>query len=128
VRRLFHTLVKKNDLRRFFAGMFLVFLLAEWGSHGVIYSHSSFAEGQAMAATDREHEDPCRTLIICSDPGRKDHAPNLWHDATPHNALFDHLSQFNRLDGSETDPHSQFATINGPFRPPSPPFHPPELS
>ena len=127
VRGKFLTLATKNDLRSFFAGLFLVFLLAEWGSHGVIYAHSSFADGQAIASADREHEDPCHTLIICGDPGRKDNS-NLWHDATPHSALFDDLSQMKRLDGFAKDPHLQFTTVNRLFRPPSPPFHPPEIS
>lgn len=121
-------LVTKNNLRRIIAVSFLVFLLAEWGSHGVIYANSTSVDEQAVSADEGGHQDPCATLI-CSDGQRRNRqTPSLGHDATQHNAFFDQLSDLPRLIRPQKDPGLPSRAVNRLFRPIIPPFHPPELS
>lgn len=129
VRYLYLTFATRENLRRLLAAVFLVFLLAEWGSHGVICSGSSSTDEQSLSASQDGDEDPCQTLVLCSDGKNKDQqTTNLGHDASQHNGLFDHLSDIRPLNGSSLDPQLPFAAAYRIFRPPSPPFHPPELA
>lgn len=123
------TLATKENRRRLLAAVFMIVFLAELGSHGVICTNlSSVDEQTTVSATDKGHEDPCDTLILCRDDNRKDRqTPNLSHDAAQHNALFDRFSDLD-LPGFQKDPPIPLTTTTGLFRPPSPPFHPPELS
>ena len=128
VRAIFSSLIKKENLQRAFAAAFLVMMIAEWGSHGIIYAHADSAAGQSISSTNG-HEDPCGTLILCSDNQRRDHqTPNFGHDASQHNALFDQFSRRHLSRLPRKDPLPSSATVNGLFRPPNPPFHPPKNS
>jgi len=128
VRAILSTLIKKENLHRIFAVAFLFMMIAEWGSHGIIYAHADSAAGQSISSTTG-HEDPCGTLILCSDNQRRDHqTPNFGHDASQHNALFDQFSRRHLSRLPSKDPRPSSATVNGLFRPPNPPFHPPKNS
>jgi hypothetical protein len=105
----------------------MILLLAEWGSHGIIYANATSSEGQAISASEDEHEDPCKTLVRCSDGRRQDQVPNFAHDGSQHNAIFNGLSSSGRRNGVNDDPRCT-RDITGLSRPISPPFHPPELS
>jgi hypothetical protein len=116
--------------RRILAAAFLLLLVVEFGSHGVIFAHSgSSKNGDAVQSSERGHEDPCGTLIMCSDSRKRDQqVPGVSHDASQHNALFDRLSGMRNLSGIERDQPITFEDANALFRPPLPPFHPPKAS
>ncbi|MGH9946737.1 MAG: hypothetical protein ACRD6X_06035 [Pyrinomonadaceae bacterium] len=125
----YRRIVTSENLRRVFALAFLFFLLAEWGSHGVIFAHASSSEGQAFSAKETGHEDPCKTLIQCTDGKRQNQqVPNLGHDASQHNAFFDRLSNLMLRKSLYKEPQLTRERVSGLFRPVSPPFHPPEIS
>lgn len=127
VYRLCSTLASRKNLARVFAAAFVFFLLVEWGSHSLAFAHSQ-SEGMVAVSADGEHEDPCKTLVRCTDGRRQDQkVPNLGHDLSQHNAFLDRLSNSNRLDGIIADPRISRANVHELFRPVSPPFHPPEL-
>jgi len=121
-------LITKENLRRVFAAAFLIFLLAEWGSHGIIYANASSSDGQSIQSSEGSDEDPCSTMILCHD-GQRDHqTPSFSHDASQHNGFLDHLSRLRAPGGPPKDPTLSFSIVNGIFRPPKPPFHPPKNS
>ena len=126
---LIRTLVKKETRRRILATVFLVVFLAEAGSHGFICSGQISSEGQSVAASESGHDDPCQTLVLCSDNKQKDQQlPSFSHDSMQHNAMFDRRWELLDQIGSEDDARIPYSTAHALFRPPSPPFHPPELS
>lgn len=112
------------------AALFLFFLLAEWGSHGVIcaaYHGSDNAPSAASAPID--HEDPCDTLVVCSDSrGRERRAPSFNHDAMQHNGLMDVIREIAANVKVTRDPRLAPSNVKGLSRPPDLPFNPPELS
>lgn len=129
LRNMALTLVAKEKRRRLLATLFLIVFVAELGSHAVICANYSSIGEQSISPGDRGHDDPCKSLIICSDSNRKDqHVPNLGHDITHHNGLLDARSgPFSQI-GVDKDSQIPFSTAHCLFRPPSPPFHPPEIS
>jgi len=128
VQRAYSGLVSIKNLRRLFAAGFLVFLLAEWGSHGIIYANSNSTEGQTISSSEREHEDPCKTLIQCSDGRRQDQVPSFTHDANRHNGFVPRLSDLTRTELFYANAAFSPSNLIGLFRPPDPLFHPPELN
>ncbi len=129
MRFLAQTLVKKETRRRILAMLFLVVFLAEAGSHGFICSGPTSAESQSIAASESGDEDPCQTLVLCSDNKQKDQQlPGFSHDSMQHNAMFDRPWELLNQTGIEEDAGIPYSTAHALFRPPSPPFHPPELS
>ena len=126
---IFRTIADKKVARRILAAAFLLLLVVEFGSHGLIYAHSpSSQESAAMQSSERGHEDPCRTMI-CSDGRRRDQqTAKFSHDASQHNTLFDRLAGMRNLSGIERDQPISFEDANAIFRPPLPPFHPPKAS
>ncbi|HEX6124456.1 MAG TPA: hypothetical protein VFZ23_03710 [Pyrinomonadaceae bacterium] len=115
--------------RRIFAAAFLVFLLAEWGSHGLAFAHSASTKGQMVFSEENGHEDPCKTMVNCPDGRRQDQkAPNSGHHTSQQNAFSGYLPHPRGLDGSMKDSLLPREKIRRLFRSPSPPFHPPELS
>ncbi len=129
MRDLVLTLVKKENKRRLLAALFLFFFLAEMGSHVVICANDPSMDEQSMSSYEGNHDDPCKSLVLCGDSGRRDkEVPKLGHDASQHNALFDASSrQLTQID-IHKDPQIPFTTGHRLFRPPSPPFHPPQTS
>ena len=121
-------LTLKEALRRIFALGFLVLLLAEWGSHGVI-TNASGAEGSAAYSKESGHDDPCQTLVRCSDsPRQNQHVLKLSHDASQHNGFVPKLSALGRTAGLHDGLRFAHSNQRALFRPPDPLFHPPELS
>lgn len=121
--------ISKDNVRRLFAAAFLIFLLGEWGSHGIIYANSNSTEGQAFSSSEREHEDPCKTLIQCSDGRRQDQQiPSFTHDANQHNGFVPRLSDLGKAGMFYGDKLFSPSNLIGLFRPPDPLFHPPELN
>lgn len=111
------------------ATLFLVVFLAEAGSHGLICSGQTSAEGLSISATESGHDDPCQSLVLCSDSKKKDQQlPGFSHDSMQHNAMFDRHWEMPDQIGVEKDARISYSTAHALFRPPSPPFHPPELS
>ncbi len=126
---LFSTLVTRKNIRCIFAVAFVIFLLVEWGSHSLAFAHASPPDGMAAVFTGGEHEDPCKTLIRCSDGRRQDQQlPNFSHDRSQQNAFFGRFSDLGQVIRPETESEIPFATSHRIFRPIDPPFHPPELS
>lgn len=115
-------------MRLFVAAGFLFFLLAEFGSHAMIHAYPPSNDKRSMSATERGHDDLCRTLILCSDSRRKDQQmPNLSQDLT-HTALLDLRSDLCPQTSLSDNPTIPNGTGEAIFRSISPPFHPPELS
>lgn len=122
-------LVKKENRRRLLAAAFLFVFLAEMSSHVIICSDRSLNNESFVSANEAGHDDLCKTMVLCSDGRRKDQQmPNLGHDASQHNALFYRGADFLAQLEFQKDAQSPFSTAHCIFRPPSPPFHPPELS
>jgi len=129
MRLLSSILVKKETRRSLLAALFLIVFLAETGSHGLICSGPKSADGASVSSTDGGHDDPCKTLIVCSDSKRKDQQlPVFGHDSMQHNAMFDRGTDLDDRFDMLSEPRIPFAAAHALFRPPSPPFHPPELS
>jgi len=123
------TLAKKDKRRRILATLFLVVFLAEAGSHGFICSGQISSEGQSINASESGHDDPCQSLVLCSDNKQKDQQlPGFSHDSMQHNAMFDRPWELLNQTGIEQEARIPYSTAHALFRPPSPPFHPPELS
>lgn len=124
------TIANRKVARRVLAAAFLLLLVVEFGSHGVIFAHSTSSKnGDAVQSGERGHEDPCGTLIMCSEGRKRDQqVPSISHDASQHNALFDRLAGMRNLGGIEQDQPISFDDANAIFRPPLPPFHPPKAS
>ena len=116
----------KNALSRILALGFLVLLLAEWGSHAAIYANASSPEGTAAYSNENGHEDPCKTLVRCSD-GQRQQVLKLSHDVTQHNGFVPRLSDIRQAAVLYVNPLFPRSNLVGLFRPPDPPFHPPEL-
>jgi len=126
-----HPAIKgKANHRGLLALLFLVILLAEWGSHGVIHQSTYSQDRPAVSAVDQsDHNDPCRTLAVCSDGQRKDQqSPRFGQHLTQHNGLIDGLMAVGPNINVHDDPVFSFEIAHAIRRPPNPPFHPPELS
>jgi hypothetical protein len=119
---------RKRSVRAFLAATFLFVLIAEWGSHAVVCSDEfHVSDAQAISATERGHDDPCQSLILCSDNKQKDQqVPKLGHDATQHNGLLDVFAALRPKLTAYDEPQIVFASTEELFRPPKPPFHPPK--
>lgn len=129
MRTLISTLVTKETRRSLLAALFLLVFLAEAGSHGLICASHRSVNEYSVSSTDGGHDDPCKTLIVCSDSRRKDQQlPTFSHDSMQHNAMFDRWSDLDSRFDMRSEVPIPFATAHALFRPPSPPFHPPELS
>lgn len=129
MRFVYRALIKKENKRRLLAALFLIVFLAETGSHAVICADHSSGGERSFSATENGHDDPCQTLILCSDGKQKDkRVPNLGHDASQHNALFDRRRDVSARPGIQEDPRIPFSVAHCLFRPPSPPFQPPKHS
>ncbi len=129
VLRSIATILTNETRRRLLAALFLFVFFAEFGSHTLICSNQSSNEKSSFSINERGHDDPCKTLVLCSDGQRKDRQlPSFGHDAAQHNALFDQ-SAFPQPDTFDlVEVAIPFSTDDGLFRPPDPPFHPPRLS
>jgi len=120
---------KNMKWMRLLAGFFLFILLAEFASHGaicaVVYHHSE-AE---MTASGHDSEDPCQTLILCSNTREKDRqAASFAHDKVQHNGLIGGFL-LPAGDAVRTDASPLFFPETRPrFRPPDLLFRPPELA
>lgn len=111
------------------AAVFVLFLVAEWGSHGVICSTPDQADGTYITATEDHREDPCDTLVLCSDTrGRDRQTVSSGHNAVQHNGVLDGLFSPVVIAALRGDPPLFSSTANRLFRPPNPPFHPPKLT
>jgi hypothetical protein len=129
MRNLLPVLLNPRNARCIFAAVFVLVLLAEWGSHGIIFSQREQVGETAMSSSDRGHEDPCGTLILCSDGRRNDQqVPSFSHNSSQHNAFFDSNSNTCRNYVIVSDPLGHSSFVFGISRPPDPAFHPPELS
>ena len=119
----------KKGLRRVFAVAFLAFLLVEWGSHNLAFAHASSDDGRAVQSQDGGHEDPCKTLIRCSDgPGRNQPVLKLSHDILQYSNFFDNLLSTPRWSDLHKDPRLRRGPVLALFRPSDPLFHPPKVS
>lgn len=128
MRNLVLNLMKKETKRRLLAALFLIFFVGELGSHvAICVSHSS-ADQTSISANENGHDDPCKYLVLCGDGTRKNQLPNFSHDPTPYNGLLDRPSDFRPQIVVGKKPRIKFAATSRLYQPPSPPFHPPELS
>ena len=118
----------KGNRRRLVAAFFLVCFFAHAGSHVVICASHSVGES-SFSYSDRGHDDPCRTLVLCSDSRREGkQLRGSGHDMSQYNVLFDLSPQLSppvELLESERIAHSAGVAVS---RPPDPHFHPPQTS
>ena len=123
------TLRKKQTRRSLLAALFLIVFLAEAGSHAMICSNHSSSSETFVSSSDSGHDDPCKSLVLCSDNKRNERQlPGFSHDSMQHNAMFDRGADLDDQFDLLGDTRIPFATGYTLFRPPTPPFHPPELS
>lgn len=118
-----------KGFRRLLAAVFVLLMLAEFGSHALICrDESSFAGRLSVSAAEQEHEDPCRTMMQCGYDQNGRNAPKFTHDASPHNALLDRLfASTAEVQLNEQRPILH-ETVGPIFRPHDPPFRPPKRS
>jgi len=121
-------IAKKRNLRRVLAVGFLVLLLVEWGSHSVIDAHTSSTDAPSISAHDGGHGDLCNTLILCSDSGRRDTQNSNLGREVQHAPPLDLLSAVDARFLVRQSAPIDFVAGDAIFRPPCPPFHPPETS
>lgn len=113
-----------------FAIAFLLFLMIEWGSHNLAFAHSSSdgGSGSMQSQQDRD-EDPCKNMMRCSDgPRREQTSQRVAHDTIQYEQFFNDLLTTRRLVDLFSDPRLRRSRLEALFRPPDPPFHPPQLS
>ncbi|MEJ7625119.1 MAG: hypothetical protein WKF34_14095 [Pyrinomonadaceae bacterium] len=121
--------INRPNARRFVAFFFLVFLVAEWGSHSVIEASLVSTDSPYVSAHELGHGDLCKTLILCSDNGRNDQQRSgLGRDMTPHASSLNLLTILGSPIFSFNAFHTGFPSAQALHRAISPPFHPPELS
>ena len=117
----------RRVFQRLLAAAFLIFLLVEWGSHSLAFSHTGSTEGTAVHYNENEHDDPCKTLIRCPDGNRQD-APNVRSDGNQHTAFPSTLLRLHGVAGlleATTIERGKVPLLRPNVRPP---FHPPEFS
>jgi hypothetical protein len=130
VRSVDSTLGGKKIWRRVFAAAFLLFLVVEFGSHTMTHAFSPSAKNHpAVSANEGCHEDPCQSLILCSDTRReRQQLPSPGHQtAQPADLVGFFPIAVPENDLRETAP-IPFGRSHAISRPTSPPFTPPELS
>ncbi len=125
--RSYRKSISNGNLRRYLAAAFLIFLLAEWGSHSLAFAHSDKGEGHVVHAEQGQHEDLCKTLIRCSEGLREQLPPTAGHYTAQSNPFLDHFAN-DRRGVSYKDPRIPRSNVSGISRALSPPFHPPEVS
>ncbi|MDI1242831.1 MAG: hypothetical protein PSX80_13025 [bacterium] len=110
--------------------MFFAVMLIEWGSHNLAFAHSGFPTGMvAVAATEPEHDDPCRTMTDCCQSrkhGGTVVSPS--HHVPSFNAFVEMVGftpAYSREIVAEPEYRSDARRI---YRPKDPLLHPPELS
>ena len=114
-----------RNLKRVISVAFLLVLLAEWGSHTVFQATTSAGDGSAISAYDDQHGDLCDSRLP-SDNGRNERqSPDTGHEVFQSNGL---LNDSSRIILWRDVSQIEFSSAKGLFRPPSSPFHPPELS
>jgi hypothetical protein len=129
VQRLNRQTTFRKNLRRIIAVGFLVFLLAEWGSHGLAFAHSASSETEAVHAQHGAHEDLCKTIIRCPEGSRQElPPPSAGHDVVQQNLFPGRFERSSKQIGLSKDPRHHRSRLSPLYRAVSPPFHPPELS
>jgi hypothetical protein len=126
MRSIFAALVRKDSRRRLLAVVFLFVFLAEAGSHAVICASHSDGDAHSFSSSGGGHEDPCQTLVLCRSQRKDQKLPNLGHDASQHNALFDRIRDLTPLIEAREDANTSPSAAHCLFRPPNPPFQPPK--
>lgn len=124
--------LRERNLRKFsriLAAAFLALLVFEFASHGMICSNQHDSEENAVYATDYGHEDPCQTLVMCSQSRQRDQQqPRSAHDTVQHNGLSSIFELDQRLFDLRSDLTHLRSSVGEIFRPPDPPFQPPKRS
>lgn len=110
------------------AAAFLLFLLAEWGSHTAVHINNSTVNSAAVSAAEEPRDDPCRSVVVCGDSrGRDQRMANVAHDLMPPVTLAGVFVEVALL--SATDRQAlPYHTADGLTRPPDPHFRPPQLA
>ena len=124
-----HSAANRTRWIRLISAFFLVVLLAEFASHGTICAVVDHDEPPAISASDRNGEDPCRTLVLCSNTREKERqTASFAHDKVPHNGLFGSY-QLPLAKASQTGSTVfLFPGASARFRPPDLLFRPPKLT
>ena len=96
----------------------------------MVHAFSSVAVNHpSIYSNEGGHEDPCQTLILCSESRReRQQMPNLGHQTAQQNALFDLFSPIPSVVDLREEPSIPFGSATAIYRPISPPFSPPERS
>ncbi len=129
VRTIYPKLVRKENWRRIFAAAFLLFLLVEFGSHTMTHAFSPSAKNHpAVSANEGCHEDPCQSLILCSDSRReRQQLPSPGHQTGQAADLVSFYQSDDPVLDLRESPPIPFGPSHAISRPTSPPFTPPEL-
>jgi len=127
---MYLTLVSKKNWRRVFATAFLLFLLVEFGSHTMTHAFSPSAKNHpSVSANEGCHEDPCQSLILCSDSRReRQQLPSPGHQTGQAADLVSFYPSADPVLDLRESPPIPFGLSHAISRPTSPPFTPPELS
>lgn len=114
---------------RLISGLFLVILLAEFASHGAICAVIDHDEPPSMTASNRNSEDPCQTVVLCSNTREKERqTASFAHDKVPHNGLFASYQLPKATTSQAGSSAFLFPDASSRFRPPDLLFRPPKLT
>jgi hypothetical protein len=116
-------------MRRVIAMAFLLFLLVEWGSHDLAFSHASSAgEAAVVQSSDGNHEDPCKTLVHCPDSRQGKDQRNVQPDASQHSLYLNGILNATLPEYLATVVVVEREPVGGLSGSVDPPFHPPKNS
>lgn len=120
---------RKKRLASAFAAVFLLLLFAEWGSHSIIPSTSESPDAPTISSARHMHDDPCDSLILCPDSGRKDkQMPGAGQEVSHYNFVLDLFPELYPPQPLRELLRIEFSAAAALSRAVGPPFHPPELS
>ncbi|KXJ98626.1 MAG: hypothetical protein UZ17_ACD001002696 [Acidobacteria bacterium OLB17] len=123
------TFAKNKKWIRLISGLFFVVLVAEFASHGAICAVVVHHTADEMTASQHDSEDPCQTLVLCSNNREKERqTASFAHDKVQHNGLIGGFLLPSDADLGRAAASFAYADSKPLFRPPDPQFRPPKLS
>lgn len=124
----FEQIVNRRNLRLLFAAAFLFVMLVEWGSHSLAFVHAVPTEGFVVVSGEIPHQDPCKTMVHNGEQGRQSNTPTISHYLPYQNRFWTGTDVAFNLLVIAPEPPLDREDAHRLYRPPDPPFLPPEIS
>ena len=118
-----------KKIHALFAVAFLFVMLVEWGSHSLAFAHAAPITGLvAVAGSEAEHDDPCRTTVCCESRKNDQKTPGFAHDLFPYGSAIERADIGLPANGLSEEQRVPRGAAHRIFRPKDPLLHPPEFS